>query len=306
MRVAVMAAGAVGGIIGARLAQSGHDVHFLARGAHLEAIRAAGLRIESPSGNFTLSPAQATDRPAEIGPVDLVVFAVKFWDAAAAARACRPLLAPGTAVLPLMNGVEALHLLQTQAAPAHALGGVAYVAAVIAAPGVIRQTGRFCCVVFGKADGRSSPRCEAIRAALTGAGIEATIAPDIARAVWEKFVLLAPLAAVTAAARSTVGAVVASSLLRTTLSQAIAEAVAVGRAGGVALADDAAARALAIADGMPKDMKTSLLQDLERGGRLEVPWLSGAVSRLGAERRVATPVCDTLNAVLAPLVRQDG
>lgn len=299
MKIAVMGAGGVGGYFGARLAAA-ETVMFVARGAHLEAMRRSGLRVSSALGDLHLDPVRAGDDPAELGPVDIVLFAVKLWDTEAAGRACRPLMGERTAVISLQNGVDGEAVLGRLLGPEHVLGGVAQIAAVIAEPGVIRHTGTMARIIFGEPDGANSARAQAFLEACRKAGIDATLSDDIETAIWNKFILLAPLAGVTSVTRLSIGAVMADADTRALLGDAVAEAVAVGRARGVRLDDDAVARTLGVAQGLPHEMRTSMQQDLARGGRLEVPWLNGAIVRLGAEAGVETPVNCTLYAALKP------
>lgn len=300
MRIAVFGAGAVGGYFGARLAAAGEDVHFVARGAHLDAIRKTGLRIESPNGNLTLHPAQATDDPASIGPVDYVMFAVKLFDTERVAQACRPLVGPDTTVLALQNGVESEEILGRVLGPEHVMGGTVYIAAVIAEPGLVRQTGAFARMIFGELDGTMSPRGDAYEAACKKAGIDAVFSHEVLTEIWMKFIVLAALSGVTTATRLPVGILRADPDTRMLLRNAIAEAAAVGRAQGVFLPDDAVERQMATIDGWPREMVASMLHDLNAGKRMELDHLSGAVARLGRQRGVPTPVHDTLYAALKP------
>jgi 2-dehydropantoate 2-reductase len=300
MEIAVMGAGGVGGYFGARLMAAGEAVSFIARGAHLAAMRRHGLSILSAKGDVHLDPVTATDDPAEIGPVDVVIFTVKLWDTEAAARACAPLLGPGTAVISFQNGVESEAILAARLGAAQVMAGVAQIGAVIAEPGTIRHTGTMARLVFGEPDGSASARARAFLAACEKAGIDAVLSPDIATAIWEKFVFLAPLAGVTSVTRLPVGAIAADPDTRALFRDAVAEAVAVARARGIGLDAGAVDRVIALVDGLPHEMQTSMQQDLERGTRLELPWLNGAIVRLGAEAGVATPVNRTLYAALKP------
>ncbi len=300
MKIAVMGTGGVGGYFGARLAAAGEAVAFVARGAHLEAMRRSGLRLSSALGDVHLDPVRASDDTAEIGPVDVVLFAVKLWDTEAAGCACKPLLGDATAVISLQNGVEGEAVLSRLLGARHVIGGVAQIAAVIAEPGVIRHAGSMARIIFGEADGAPSERARAFLEAARGAGIEATLSDDIEKAIWNKFILLAPLAGVTSVTRLSIGAVMADPDTRQLFRDAVGEAAAVGRARGVRLDDDAVDRTLEAAQGLPHEMRTSMQQDLARGGRLEVPWLSGAIARFGAEAGVETPVNRTLHAALKP------
>jgi len=295
---AIMGTGGVGGYFGARLAHKGYDVAFIARGAHLEAIRGGGLKIESGCGDFHVFPARATDRPSEIGPVDFVFFAVKLWDTEAAAEAVRPLLGPATAVISFQNGVEAADVLSAALGGEHVMGGVAQIAAVIAAPGVIRHTGTMANLFFGELDGQRSSRAEALLAACADAGIDAVIAEDIIGAIWRKFVFLAAMSGLTSLTRRTIGPIRDDPDTRDLLVRAMQEVVAVAGAKGVTLADNLVADRLAFIDSLPGEMTASMAQDLARGNRLELDWLAGAVARMGRELGVDTPVNGFIYAAL--------
>ncbi len=300
MKIAVMGAGGIGGYFGARLAAAGEEVAFIARGAHLDAMRHDGLRIESANGDVHLNAPVVTDASAEIGPVDLVLFTVKLWDTEAAAEAVRPLLGAETGVVSFQNGIDAEGVLAERLGAAHVMGGVAYGLAVIAAPGVIRHTGTLAKLVFGERDGRPSARAEALKAALAGAGVEAAVSDDIDKEIWQKFTVLAAHSGLTALTRLTSGPIMAEPETRALLRAAVAEVVAVGRAKGVALDDGLVDRNMAFFSGLPADFGSSMLHDLTAGRRLELPWLSGAVARLGAELGVATPVHGFIAAALKP------
>ncbi len=293
-----MGAGAVGGYFGARLAAAAEDVSFIARGPHLEAIRASGLRVLSSRGDLTIHPARATDDPGEIGPVDIVLFCVKLWDTDSAGHAARALLGEDTGVISLQNGVEPEERLAAVLGARHVMGGTAAIAAVIAEPGVIRHTGAFARLEFGELDGRGGGRAEAFLAACTQAGIDAAIPADMGEAIWRKFVILTAVSAATALARSPIGPIRDDPDTRSLLRKLIEESAAVARAKGIAIAEDLETRLMGAADGLPAEMKASMLQDLERGNRLEVAWLSGAVARMGRELGVATPSHDVAYAAL--------
>ncbi|MEK9753732.1 MAG: ketopantoate reductase family protein [Rhodospirillaceae bacterium] len=302
MKIAVMAAGGVGGYFGARLAAAGHDVTFIARGEHLDAIHRTGLRIKSPLGNVHLRPGHATSDPASIGPVDAVIFAVKLGDMKKAAEACRLLLGPDTAVVPFLNGVDAPGVLADTLGAYHACGGVAYISAHIDEPGVIRHVGNFARLIFGEMDGRHSGRLEGLRKALADSGVEAAVSTQIEVVLWEKFTVLVALSGTTGAARSAIGPLRASEIGRDVFSAAMAEVMAVGRAMGIPLGDDLMARQLKFFNEMPETMKASMLVDLEAGKPLEAPWLSGSVARLGREAGVPTPVNDALYLAVLPYI----
>jgi 2-dehydropantoate 2-reductase len=289
MRIAIMGSGGVGGYVGGRLAASGQDASFIARGAHLAALRSEGLRIESARGDVTVQPAQATDDPAAIGPVDLVIFAVKLYDTEQAAAATRPLIGPATGVVTLQNGVDSVDVLSGVLGREHVIGGSAHIAAVIAAPGVIRHTGTMARFLFGELDGAQSGRVAALSAALEAAGVAHQVSADIERDIWTKMVFLATFAGLTALIRLPIGPIRADPDTRALYQAGLAEALAVARAKGIALPDDFVAQSLARTDQLPCEMKSSLLNDLEGGRCLELPWLSGAIVRMGQEQGVSTP-----------------
>jgi len=300
MRIVVMAAGGVGGYFGARLAQAGHDVAFIARGRHLAAIRKRGLVVKSAAGDIRVANAVASDDPNSLGGFDVVLFAVKLWDTETAAAAMRPLLAGGGFVIPFQNGVESIERIGAVAGAAHVMGGVAYIAANIAEPGVIAHTGQMARLRFGPVLREQEAAAQSFREACTGAGIDAELVADIHRAVWEKFVFLAAMSGVTGATRQPIGAIRSDADLRACLEEAMREAWAVGRARGIALADDFIAQQMTFADGLPAEMKSSMLNDLVAGNRLEAPWLSGAVARMAKQVGIAAPVNSTLFAAVKP------
>jgi 2-dehydropantoate 2-reductase len=290
MKILVMGAGAVGGYFGARLAAAGSDVTFVARGPHLAAIRDEGLRVESPLGNIHVKPAKVTDDPATAGVVDVVLFAVKLWDTEKAAQSIRPVVRTGTAVISFQNGVQKDAMLRPILGERAIVGGVCYVGATIDQPGVIHHTGKLQKLVFGEYDGMRSARCVALFEACRRAGIEAELSDDIERAIWRKFVSIVGLSATTSAIRLPIGPIRSNPRTRRLLLDVMREAVAVGRAGGVRLDPDFAEDRLAFWDTVSPDMTSSMHADLERGNRLELRWLSGAVVELGQKRGVPTPV----------------
>lgn len=301
MRIAMMGSGGVGGYFGGRLAAAGHDVTFIARGRHLDAIRAEGLRIRSRDmGDATIRPARTTDDPREVGEVDYVIVGVKLWDTAAAGRAIRPMLGPRTTVLSLQNGVEGDEVLAPIVGDERLIGGVAFIASSVAEPGVIEHIGTMQRLVIGERRGGGSPRVEALRDALVASGVVAEISDDIERTIWEKFVFLVGLSSTTTLTRTTLGPIREDPDGREFLSAVMHETVAVGRAKGIDLPADYAADRLAFADGLPADMTSSMHHDLDNGNPLEVAWLSGAVARFGKALGIATPVNHTVFAALKP------
>ena len=285
-----MGSGGVGGFFGGRLAQAGCDVTFVARGAHLAALREHGLLIENePQGNIHLPKVKATDDPATIGGADLVLIAVKLGATADAVRAVTPAVGPQTAVLSLQNGVLKDEILRRAFGEQAVMGGVGYVATHIARPGVIRQIGTIQRIVFGEYDGRRSARAQALLDAALKAGIQAELSDDVRRSIWEKYVFLVALSGATATIRKPIGPIRENPRTRAFLFDLMKETVAVGRAHGVALPEDYAQQRLAFADTVPADMTSSLHHDLEQGNPLEVEWLSGGVVKLGEEIGVPTP-----------------
>jgi 2-dehydropantoate 2-reductase len=302
MRVAVIGAGGVGGAFGAALARAGADVTFVARGAHLAAIRRSGLRIEGGRGETTVNPARATDDPATIGPVDFVLFCVKLWDVESAGAQIRSIVGPTTAVIPLQNGIDAPERLIPILGRGAVMGGVAQISATIAEPGLIRQTGDFMRLVFGELEGGKSARGETFLALCKQAGFDATHSDQIMTELWVKFILLTTNSALTAATRSPIGKLRDDPDIAPLFAMAAAEVAAVGRARGVKLADDAAEKAVAFARAAPPAMMASMAHDLIRGSRIELPWLSGKVVAMGRELGVPTPVQSVLYAVLKPFI----
>ena len=300
MKILVMGSGGVGGFYGGRLARAGCDVTFVARGAHLAALRERGLTIENESqGDIHLPVVNVTENPADAGTVDLVLISVKLWDIEAATRAVKPAVGPQTAVLSLQNGVMKDDVLRREFGEQAVLGGVGYVATHISRPGVIHQTGTIQRMVFGEYDGRRSPRAEALLAAALEGGIEAELSADVRRAIWEKYVFLVGLSGTTATMRTNIGPIRENPRTRAFLFDLMKEAVAVGRAHGVALPQDYATQRLAFADTVPYDMSSSMRHDLERGNPLEVAWLSGGVVKLGEQVGVPTPANKAVWDILA-------
>ena len=300
MRIAVMGAGGVGGYFGARLAQAGQDVAFVARGPHLAALRERGLFIRSALGDVHLPKPTATDDPATLGWFDAVLFAVKLWDTETAAAAIKPLLAAGGVVIPFQNGVESIERVGAVIGAQQVMGGVAYIAAKIAEPGTIVHTGTMARLRFGPVIPGQQTAADALLAACKDAGVDAEIVADIRKALWMKFVFLVALSGLTSVTRQPIGVIRADPDLRATLEAAMREAWSVGRARGIALADDFIAEQMRFADGLPAEMKASMLHDLDAGNRLEAPWLSGAVVRMAKESGIAAPVNATLYAALKP------
>jgi 2-dehydropantoate 2-reductase len=290
MRIAVFGAGGAGGYFGARLAKAGEEVVWIARGQHLEALRTRGLRVESIDGDFTLGPVEASDDPGQFRPVDAVLLGVKAWQVTDAARAMRPLIAEGTCVVPLQNGVEASDELRAVLGDRPVLGGVAKVFSFLVGPGHLRRPGGPATVVLGELDNRPSERVRRLAECLRGAGLGAEIPADIEVALWEKFLFVASGGGLGAVTRAPIGIVRSVPETRALLEAAMEEIRAVARARGVGLPDDVVPRTMAFVDTLPAAGTASLQRDLAAGRPSELEWWSGAVARLGAEAGVATPI----------------
>src|SRR5262245_44204448 len=301
MKIAVVGAGGVGGYFGGRLAEAGADVTFLARGAHLDAILTRGLRITSPRGDVHLPHAQAVGDPKDIGPADIVLFAVKLYDVESALASLPPLVGPGTAVVPLQNGVDSVATLTQAIGREHVAGGTCYVSAVVAEPGVIKHTAMEH-LIFGELDRAPSPRLQALLAACAPATFRSTLSDDIMLAIWTKFVRLSVMSGMTAVTRCPLGVIANDQELWAMLKQAVREAMDVAHASGIPVATSTVEDVATAYASLPPQTKSSMLEDLERGRRLELPWLSGAVARIGKEVGVPTPTHSFITAVLKPFV----
>jgi 2-dehydropantoate 2-reductase len=296
-KIVFVGAGGVGGYFGGQLARHGADVGFIARGAHLAAIRAQGLTVASDAAPVGPIPVTADDDPRRIGPAGVVVIAVKLRDTDAAIEQARPLMDDDSAIVSLQNGVEAVERLAAAFGERRVLGGVAHISAFVERPGVVRHVGTLARITVGELGGRSTPRLDAFAATLREAGIDVSVPPDIRAAIWEKFAFLSAFSGMTTVCRLPIGSIRSDALAREVLGRAFAESVAVAAASGVKLDTDAQ-RLMGFADRLPEQMRASMLGDLERGAPLELPWLSGAVARIGRERGVATPTHDTIVAAL--------
>jgi 2-dehydropantoate 2-reductase len=301
MRIAIVGTGGIGAPLGASLAGAGEDIVFVARGAHLAAMRANGLRVEGDRGESVIRPVQASDDPAAIGPVDLVLFCVKLWDVETAGEHIRPLIGGETVVIPLQNGVDASERLAPILGAAHVLGGVALVSGSIVAPGVIRQTGTHHGIVLGELNGQATPRAEHIHAVCKAAGIDAVLSDNIERARWQKFIGLTAVSGLCALTRRPIGDVRHDPDLGPLLDDSMREVVEVGRACGVQHAPDVIETVRArMIDPVPPHARPSMAVDLRAGNRLELPWLAGKVVELGAAHGVPTPINRVVYAALKP------
>jgi 2-dehydropantoate 2-reductase len=299
MRIAAMAAGAVGAYFGARLAKAGHEVFFIARGAHRDAMLANGLAVHSVHGDVHLPKPNVSDDPAKVGPVDVVLFAVKLWDTEAAAEAARPLLGPNTRVISLQNGVDSYERIAPIVGAERAIPGVTYVVTMIERPGVIKHASQFQSIICGPVDGRKDAPLQAFVDAAKAAGIDITLSDNIQRDRWHKFIFLSGTSGATSVTRTSMGPILADPDMRAMFRSIMAEALAVGRATGVALDPGFADDRMAFADkNLPFGMKASMANDLDRGNRLELDWLAGEIRRLGRQYNIPTPVNDTIYAAL--------
>ena len=299
MRIVVMGSGGTGGYFGAKLARAGEDVTFVARGAHLEAIRAHGLRVKSEIDGEWVVRAPAVERLAGLPPADLVLFCVKSFDTDSAGETIRPVVGPGTGVLPVQNGVDNEEKLERILGPGHVMGGVAQVLATIEAPGVIshRFLGR---IVFGEMDGRESERARAFLQACERAGIQAEISSNMLRALWEKYVFIAAHAGTTALTRSPAGVVRSVPETRRMYRLILGEMVALGNAAGSGLAADLVDTSMGMLDNLGAAFTSSLHHDLAQGKRLELEALHGHAVRLGERHGIPTPMLFAVYAALKP------
>ena len=302
MHFAILGSGAVGGYYGAKLALSGQRVSFVARGAHLKALRERGMMVWSPLGDFTVR-ARAEEDPAAIGQVDVVLLAVKTYDNPTVLPMLGPLMGPSTVVITLQNGVDSVDDVASVVGPERVLGGPTYIATAVAAPGFIEQTGTHRRIVFGEAFGERrqvSARVAAIADVMKAADIQAEPVADARVPMWEKFIYLAPFAAFTGAARLPMGPLWADPAIREQFLEAVLEVEMVARAEKIALRDGVLDRVIAYAEALPPSTRSSLLIDLQAGKRIEIESLAGSVVRRGKAACVPTPIMAGLYAVLKP------
>ena len=299
MKIVMMGSGGVGGYFGARLAAGGADVHFVARGAHLAAMRSQGLAIEGGPAPLHLAKVQATDDPASIGVADFVLIAVKLWDTEDAIAQVKPIVGLNTTVISFQNGVLKDRYLLEAFGAARVMGGVGYIGSAIDRPGVIRQTGPMQRLLFGELAGGASERGQRLLEACLKGGIAAELSPNIQREIWQKFVFLVGLSGTTTTMRKTIGPIRENPQTRAFLRDVMREVVAVARAEGIDLPADYAEQRLKLTDDVAYDMTSSMHHDLEHGNRLEVRWLSGGGVELGAARGIPTPLNRAIADILA-------
>lgn len=300
MRICIYGTGGAGGYFGARLAAAGEDIVFIARGEHLRAMRERGLHLVTPVDEIVIHPVSAFDDPSEVAPVDVILFGVKTWQLADAARAARPMLGADTFVVPLQNGVEAPAILATEVGTPRVLGGTCGTISRVTSPGVITSVGEMNFVKFGELDDRPSERTSTLKETLERAGVRAEIPPSIHVAMWEKLLSVVSMGNVGTVSRSPLGVVRSLPETRAMLEASMREIHAVGRAHGIALTDDAVDRAIAFVDTLAYDGTTSMHRDIVAGRHSEIDAWCGAVVRLARERGVATPVNDFCYASLLP------
>jgi len=299
MKIAIMGSGGIGGYFGGRLAAAGQDVTFIARGEHLKAIQVNGLKIESEHhGDALINPAQATDDPSSVGPVDFIIFGVKLWATAAAAEAIKPMIGPDTKVVSFQNGVEFNDTIGNIIGKGHMVGGIAQCSTTIAGPGVIKQLASMQRIVMGELAGGTSDSIDTFVEALKAVNVVAESSENIQKEIWLKFIFLASLAATTTLTRQGIGAIREDEHMQPFLMDCMREIVAVGRAKGIDLDEDQPEKTFGFIKTLPEAMVASTLHDLNKGIKIEMPWLSGAVYSLGKEVGVDTPVHRTVFAGL--------
>jgi 2-dehydropantoate 2-reductase len=289
MRIAVFGTGGAGGYFGAHLARAGEEVIFIARGEHLKAIREQGLRVETTAGEIVVR-SEATDDPAQVGAVDVVVVGVKTWQVASAARAMRPMIAPHTFVVPLQNGVEAAAELAAVLGAQHVLGGLCGTISRVISPGHILSIGETNFIKFGELDNRPSERTRHLRETFERAGVKAEVPPDIQAAVWEKFIFVAPYGGIGAVTRAPAGVIRSLPETRRMLERGMREIFEVSRARQVSLAEGIVEKSMGLVDSLAPSATTSLQRDISAGKPSELEAWNGAVVRLGQEAGVPTPL----------------
>ncbi|MCW5681577.1 MAG: ketopantoate reductase family protein [Xanthobacteraceae bacterium] len=296
MRIAVMATGALGAYFGGRLAEAGHEVHFIARGAHGDAIARDGLKVESPLGNMLIKPANVTDDPKRVGAVDVVLFAVKLWDTEKAGELSKPFVNKDMRVLSMLNGIDSVDRL-TPILGDVVCGAPTQISAVISGPGVVSHKSTFAKFSCGFLDGRDDARLKSLVDEMRRAKIDAEFSTDIRRSLWQKFVFLVGISGATASTRSTMGPILADPDTRALLESLMRETEAVGIKSGVAIEGEVDKR-MAFASSIGPHIKASMLEDLERGNRLELDWLQGKVVELGKKLGVPAPANEYVYKVL--------
>jgi 2-dehydropantoate 2-reductase len=300
MKIAIMGTGGVGGYYGGLLSKAGHEVTFIARGAHLAAIRDKGLRVKSVYGDFQVSPAQATDRPGEVGVVDLVMFATKTYHTDEAARLIKPMVDRETVVISFQNGVDAADRIGPVVGMEHLIGGATWLSAAIEEPGLIGQYSQFRRIVLGEFDGSATPRVQKIYEVFKSTGATVELVHNIVQILWTKFVFISAISALGALTRVTMGEYRGVREARAVLTEAINEVVTVAKAAGVTLDPEVVGTTLKFIDDSAPGIKPSMQRDIEAGRMSELESMIGIVVRLGAKYQVPTPVMRLAYAVLKP------
>jgi len=303
VRIVVVGAGGVGGLVGGMLARAGHRVAFVARGAQLAALREGGLRVEGPRGSFHLPQVEVSEDPASLAPADAVLVCVKGWQVRDVAPRLSPLLETGGFAVPLQNGVGAAAELARALGEQRVVGGLIHVLVKIEAPGLVRHVAEPLLVTLGERGGGSSPRVEALASALRGANVDVRVTDDVEAAAWEKFLFIDPVSAVGSAARTPLGVLRTVPETRALIVAAMREIVEVGRVRGVRLAADALDRAVALVDRLPPEATASMQRDVIAGRPSELEDQVGSVVRMAREAGVPAPVHEVLYAVLLPQER---
>jgi len=301
MKIMIMGTGGVGAYYGGLLAQQGNDVTFIARGAHLEAIRANGLQVKSIHGDFTVNPAKATDNPAEVGETDLILFCVKTYSTDEAVEAIHPAVGPQTAVLSLQNGVDAADRIGKVVGLEHVIGGATWLSSAVEAPGVIRQVSQFRRIVFGELNGTRSERIQSIYEVLKNTGITVEITDNILKLLWTKFTFISSASGFGSLTRLPMGEYRSVPETRAKIVGLMQEVEAVARAQGIALDEDVVQKSLEFMDNAAPHIKASMQLDVEAGRRTELESMIGVIGRKGREWNVPTPVADFIYASLLPI-----
>lgn len=300
VKIGVFGSGGVGGYFGGKLAQSGVDVHFIARGEHLRAIQASGLQVESDQGDFWLKSVQAAENPQEVGRVDAILLGVKAWQVSEAAQAMKPMVGPDTFVIPLQNGVEAPTQLAGVLGARHVIGGLCWITSFIPGPGRIRQAGIEPYIAFGELHDQASQRCQDLLTLFHGAGVKAEIPADIRAAMWEKFTFISAISGVASVTRAPAGVIRSLPETRQLLIHAVEEIATVAEAKGINLSQDVLSKTLAFIDNLPEDAQPSMQRDIISGRPSELAYQNGAVVRLARELDMPVPVNEYLYASLLP------
>lgn len=301
MRIVVFGTGGVGGFFGGRLAHAGDDVTFIARGEHLRAIKASGLKVDSTLGDFVVVPAKATDDVSEVGEVDLVIVGVKAWQVSEAARAMKPLVGPGTTVLPLQNGVDAVAQLVAELGADRIIGGLCRIVSLVVGPGHIKHAGFTPSIVIGEIDDRRTDRIMRIEQLFKRAGLEITVAPDIQAALWTKFLFIASFSGVGAMANAPAGVLRSDPKWRAQILHAMEEIYALAQARKIKLSPNSIDNAIASVNALPEDATSSMQRDIAAGRPSELESQNGAVVRLARESGVQVPTHALIYETLKPL-----